>query len=335
MLGAARQRAFGSRAAAALTRWAARGRVIVLCYHDLRRSDDFSSWLRVDVETFRSHLELFSSLGRFVSPATLSEPASLEGRGLFFLMTFDDGYPNNLGLGLPVLEQFDAPAVFFISTWHVVTGEPFWFDRVVTRIQAAGLTRLDLSSLGLRDYAFAREDGARRWTGIQALLADLKHLGNPGDPGVERILAFFDTEYGAIAAPYDDRFRPIRMEELRVLASGRSCYLGSHGHRHEILTRLDDAALAESLTRSKQVLEHVSRQPVTAVAYPNGDEDARVRTACAGAGYRLGFATQAGLVTPTSDPFRLPRVLVGGYDTAPMLAANINELVIRSVVGHA
>jgi peptidoglycan/xylan/chitin deacetylase (PgdA/CDA1 family) len=333
MLGRARQRIAGSPATTALARRAARGRIIVLCYHDLRRQGDFTSWLRVEVGTFRAHLETLSSLGQFVAPSTLDEPVRLDS-GPQFLITFDDGYPNNLELGLPVLEQFGAPALFFVSTWHLLTGEPFWFDRVVTRIQAARLNRLNLSSLGLREYWFAREDGARRWDDIQVLLTDVKRLGNPGDPAVERLLAFFDAEYGATAAAYDDRFRPIRTEELRALASRPLCALGSHGHRHEILTRLEDAALAEALGRSKQVLEEVSGQPVTAFAYPNGDEDARVRAACATAGYRYGFATRAGLVTARSDPWRLPRVLVGGYDTASALAARINGLAIRGLVGR-
>ena len=35
------------------------------------------------------------------------------------LLTFDDGFANNAEVLLPILEEFDAPAVFFISLQHV------------------------------------------------------------------------------------------------------------------------------------------------------------------------------------------------------------------------
>jgi peptidoglycan/xylan/chitin deacetylase (PgdA/CDA1 family) len=35
------------------------------------------------------------------------------------LLTFDDGLANNLSVALPVLDEFGAPAVFFVSTQHV------------------------------------------------------------------------------------------------------------------------------------------------------------------------------------------------------------------------
>lgn len=37
------------------------------------------------------------------------------------LLTFDDGFANNVHVALPVLEEFEAPAVFFVPTQHVVT----------------------------------------------------------------------------------------------------------------------------------------------------------------------------------------------------------------------
>jgi peptidoglycan/xylan/chitin deacetylase (PgdA/CDA1 family) len=37
------------------------------------------------------------------------------------LLTFDDGFANNLTYALPVLHSFKAPAVFFVSTQHVLS----------------------------------------------------------------------------------------------------------------------------------------------------------------------------------------------------------------------
>lgn len=36
------------------------------------------------------------------------------------LLTFDDGFANNVDVLLPILEEFDAPAVFFVTVQHVL-----------------------------------------------------------------------------------------------------------------------------------------------------------------------------------------------------------------------
>ena len=51
---------------------------------------------------------------------TLLTPAEfLESAKPGVLLTFDDGFANNAEVLLPILEEFDAPAVFFISLQHV------------------------------------------------------------------------------------------------------------------------------------------------------------------------------------------------------------------------
>ena len=51
----------------------------------------------------------------FLTPDQLLET---EARGV--LLTFDDGFANNVTNALPILEEVGAPAVFFVTTQHVV-----------------------------------------------------------------------------------------------------------------------------------------------------------------------------------------------------------------------
>jgi peptidoglycan/xylan/chitin deacetylase (PgdA/CDA1 family) len=317
-------------AAAAPTTWltkAGRGRLLVLCYHDLCEPSDFSSWLRVEVGRFSEHLDALSQLGRFVSPAALNQPRGSNDDGLQILITFDDGYANNLRLAADVLARFGAPALFFISTHHLVTGEPFWFDRVVTRIQAAALERLDLARFGLSEYTFPQEDGPRRWTAIQRLLEDMKALGNPEEPQLRRVLGFMDAEFGETARSYEERFRPLSIGELQELARSPHTFFGSHAHHHEILPRLSQAAVTESLATSKRILETTLDREIDSLAYPNGDENRHVREVAMAVGYRRGYSARAGLWSDEDDSLSLPRLLVGGFDTAPDLVASVRTLL--------
>jgi peptidoglycan/xylan/chitin deacetylase (PgdA/CDA1 family) len=308
-----------------------RRRLLVLCYHDLREPGDFTSWLRVETTQIKEHLDALSGLGRFVGPNDLDRLEDLPGRGLHLLLTFDDGYLNNLKLGAAILEAANIPALFFVSTHHLVAGEAFWFDRIVTRVQSTRVKRLNLSPFGLREYTFHPADGARRWEDIQRLLTDVKRLGNPAEPRVARILEFMDQEYGSAAEVDDQRLRPLTSQELRQLANRRQMFFGSHGHRHELMPLLNDQDLVASVTQSKQILEHLVGQSIADIAYPNGDEDQRVRAACKEAGYHRGFTTAPQYVPRGVDQMRIPRLSVGGYDTTRDLITRVNALLAASV----
>jgi peptidoglycan/xylan/chitin deacetylase (PgdA/CDA1 family) len=303
-------------------------RIVVLAYHDLREQLDFSSWLRLPVDTFREHLAALQRRGTFIGPEALTRPDELARQRISFLMTFDDGCSNTFRLGLPVLQELGVPAIFFLSTHHVLSGEPFWFDRVITPIQAASVRVLDLREAGLGRYSLARRDGPRRWDGIQRLLEDLKRLGNPDDARVERVLHALEARWGHASGPWNERYRPLRPEEVRTMAEVPLCHFGSHGHRHEIMTRLSDKALAETLVRSRLELEKLTGRTVFDLAYPNGDADDRVRVAARHAGYQRGFTVQAGVLDGSDDAYGLPRLLVGGYDSAAALLSRIDDLLL-------
>src|ERR1700676_2523070 len=82
----------------------------------------------ITVDMFRTLVGHFKSHSyRFVSPMEIAQGLVPEGK--YVLLTFDDGYYNNVR-ALPVLEEFDVPAVFFISTGHVKEQKAFWWDVV-------------------------------------------------------------------------------------------------------------------------------------------------------------------------------------------------------------
>lgn len=315
-------------ASPALTRLgAARARsgVLILNYHDLAADGDPTCWLRVPQAEFDRQLGLLRRHGDFVAPDALSAP----GRGrLRLLLTFDDGYVNNRRLALPVLEKHGAPALFFVSTGHAASGEPFWFDRVVACIQADRRASLDLRDLGLGRHRFHPHDGPRRWEDVERLLVAVKALGNPGDPRVDAVLRRCDELSGPAARAYLEGCRPLGRDDLRAMAAGGLCHFGSHGHRHEILTYLDDAALAAGLAASRDFLAEATGRPPADIAYPNGNLDDRVVAAARTAGFARGHTTARGVARAGADPMRLPRLLVGGYDPPATLFWLVNRALL-------
>ena len=107
----------------------------------------------------------------------------------------------------------------------------------------------------------------------------------------------------------------LSLSDLRAIAGTPGLRIGSHGVTHCRLTGCDDQRLRSELRDSRHMLEEWSGQEVTAVAYPHGDVDLRVRDAAEEAGYRLGCTTRFGTNSPTRDRLLLCRAEIISSDS--------------------
>ena len=302
------------------------GATIVVCYHDVRAPQDPPSWMRPDTDLFTRQLQWFAGVGRFIGPQDLGVP---DERGeLRILITFDDGYRNNHRLAWPLLRRFQAPALFFVSTAHLLDGEPFWFDRATGPLLHSDATKLDLGAHGLGAITLRRRPPAARWDDIDGFLRSLKVLGPADDPRVAAIIESVESQLPAAALVVREACRPLSVAELREMAADPDCHFGSHGHEHDILVRLPDAGLRRSLSESRRILTDLLGAPVNDLAYPNGDFGPRERQAALDSGYTRGFSVRAQAVRPDGDPMGVPRLLVGGFDGPAVLGYRVNRILM-------
>lgn len=104
--------------------------------------------------------------------------------------------------------------------------------------------------------------------------------------------------------------------ELIELAGLPGVTIGAHGKTHRPLTACNDVELEAELCSSKHYIEDLLGRPVTAVAYPFGSANIRVRNKAEQVGYDLGVCTRFDLNMPDRDPFLLCRCNIERNDTA-------------------
>src|SRR5439155_15926022 len=109
-----------------------RAGLLVFLFHSLFRDEREIALNHVDpldrttVGQFLEFVAYYRNQGyQFIGPDDLLN--GLKPDGTYALITFDDGYYNNT-LALPVLQRYQVPAVFFISTDHVRENKCFWWD---------------------------------------------------------------------------------------------------------------------------------------------------------------------------------------------------------------
>ena len=232
------------------------------------------------------------------------------------LVTFDDGYRDNLENAVPILRRHGIRAAFFIATTYVSERRVFWWDRISWTLKHARKQRFRLdypSGLDV-DLGAGTQQAERllhelvkttRLLDLDRFLGELAGKADaPWDESTERRLA--------------DRLL-MTWNDVRALGQA-GMDVGSHTRTQRVLQTLAPADLVTELAGSRADLESALGRPITAIAYPVGPSIVAapaIRAAAEAAGYRLGFTYGTGL-QPLGDvdPLDIHRLAVEPLDDA-------------------
>jgi peptidoglycan/xylan/chitin deacetylase (PgdA/CDA1 family) len=303
-----------ARKADAASRPAARG--VVLLYHRIDDTPD-AYGLGVPPEVFESHLQRLQTECQIVELDALlnSAPEALPPRAV--ALTFDDGYEDNLRVALPLLQQYHAPATFFLTTrWLEGYGE-YWWDTLerVLLSQASVPASLDLTVAGLSDRLTTRNANER--VAAHRQLHDL--LVHASLATRERVIDLVKAWSGGGTA----RRRPMVADEVRHLASQPGVTIGGHSVNHLALPDHPGSRLAE-LTDCRAELRRITGQPVDLFAYPYGAID-RDTLALVRRGWNWGLSCDERMLGDSFDAARVPRLDVKAW-TVSEFAERISRL---------
>ena len=320
-----------------LQRFRLRQKAVVLMYHRVLNAEQQARTashpgLVVGDETFARHITV---LKRFFHVLTLDDLANHLAKRIPFdrsscLITFDDGWIDNLENALPVLQEHRVPAVMFLPVNFVGRG------RLFTR---EALTHLLVKAINISRREPARRDGLRPHLaplGLDGLLdvadpdplpavvkAVAAHRFASG-PAFETAIAVLSTELGVNGARLSDLDTFVDWSQVDTLAE-QGFSFGGHGADHRVLTTVPPEVVQFEVETSKKVLDAKLRRPVRAFAYPNGAWSHDVASAVKAAGYELAFTVESGAVGCDDAPFSLRRVNIheGMTRSTPMFLARL------------
>jgi len=217
------------------------------------------------VDMLREFIEHFACAGyQFVSPQQMA--AGLSGDGKYVLLTFDDGYYTNIRV-VPVLEEFNIPAVFFISSDHVKLGKAFWWDVVYREYKKRGRTAKEIHRASARYKLF-------RTSEVEFDLRE--HFGE------------------SALSPMGDLDRPFTTGELSELAQHRLVSFGNHTKDHAILTNYSAAEVKEQIAGAQDAIGEITSKTPAIIAYPNGNHSKEILSIARTVGLQFGLVTRAG-----------------------------------------
>ena len=227
------------------------------------------------------------------------------------IVTFDDGYSDNMRLALPILKKYDIPATVYVTTGFVEGSACIWWYEQRFIINQLGELIFQFEG---HDYRWQLTSTAEKQMAILAL-DDLFKRSTPTQQ--QALMTLLRAQ---CPKPYNDREQILNWQQLKMFAKDPLITIGAHTVTHPVMCQLSDTELHDEIGASKKILEQALEQPVLHFAYPFGGvahASDREYRAVSEAGFDSAMTTVWGHIRKKHSKalMSLPRVDIHYVDT--------------------
>ena len=240
------------------------------------------------------------------------------------LITFDDGYLDNYTFAYPILRGHNFPALIFLTTEHIGTDLPFYWDMAAycfhhtkrDQITFPDGTRATWSTPEQLDQV------SKKWIELMKTL-----------PQAEKIVYVqYLPEALNVSIP-GGFFKNLMMnwDHVKDMHKGGIDF-GAHTMHHPILTRISLDEVRAEVAGSRSRIERELAEPVLSFAYPNGqssDLNDEIETIVANTGIRAAFTLLNGPSSQAEvkrDPLAIRRIFISYKHSLPEYAALLSPI---------
>ncbi|MCP3459281.1 polysaccharide deacetylase family protein [Bradyrhizobium sp. CCGUVB23] len=304
------------------------GRAAILMFHEIQQDHRSELTTGTSVALFEHSLNWLRQEGwEIVSFETCLERLATDpGPCRHAVITFDDGYRDNLATALPILERNNAPFMMYVPTGAPTrTLQSWWLGlREMFRIEDA----VTIDAMGMRFHCPKFHEKVSGLNKVIEWIHQDYHR-------VEMLTSTFKKAGISLSALNETYF--LNERELQELARHPLASIGGHTVSHAALSALDVLSARAEMADNRCYLEQLLQLPVRHFAYPYGDSRAcgpREAHLAKEIGFSTAVTTRSGQVSDSkSDRFALPRVGVGGpFDTRTRFEVRMSG--IQSAAAH-
>ena len=313
-------------------------RAVILAYHRVTQVDFDPECLCVEPDRFLEQLEVLRSDYNVIPLAELQrrldDGAAVPRKAV--VVTFDDGYADNLLAAKPLLDHCDVPATCFVTSGKLDQAAEFWWDEL-EHLLLEPATLPDVLSLQIdgKPYSWSlREDPEHAgpvsdgttlaWNVLQTTTPtprqraykELAAILRTHDATVQDAVMQQLAAWAGVKRVVRDTHRPMRPEEVVSLGEGGLVEVGAHTVTHPVLSARAPEAQRREIENAKQQLEHILNRRVGAFAYPfgaRGDYTGDTVRIVRDARFACACSNFPGWVRRGTNPHELPRYLVRNW----------------------
>jgi peptidoglycan/xylan/chitin deacetylase (PgdA/CDA1 family) len=308
-------------------------KALILMYHRIceKSFDPFS--LSVIPKHFQEHLDV---LKKYTQPISLQQLVESYQNGKIpdrsVVVTFDDGYADNLYNAAPLLEQYNIPATVFVQTGFLGSNQNAWDAELAWLLlhpsQLPEHLNLSVSghqltwNLGQAAYyneANYQQDGGNvDWKPNSksrlSLFYSIWQLMRPLSANEQRKILSEIQTWANPEINIPVLHRPLDLEELQTLSQREVIDIGAHTVNHRRLSKHSVNIQQEEILQSKVDLEKWLKRSINTFAYPFGDYTLKTSRLVQETGFICACSTVEDVIHKGCDVFQLPRFNVKDWN---------------------
>jgi len=279
----------------------------IIIYHGICQSDHtrFNN-IFLKLKTFEAHLKFYKKYFNVISLNDYYQQRFSNDR-FNVCITFDDGYANNHKYVLPLLEQYQLPATFFITSIRDAGFDILWNDflGIISRY-GPGILRYnnELFKKNIWNKYVSESTGIIfqeiiRSGGFNEKVKMMEQLGG--------LVNFRENKLE------QDYWLQMTARQINELSLSKYVTIGGHSCYHNDLSRIPIGAARTELIQSKKYLEGIIQKEIKAFAFPYGTYTREVVAEAKIAGYNQLLAVNFSFPEDFSDTTMRERFTVNPF----------------------
>lgn len=260
-----------------------------------------------DIEVFEKQIQYLNKYFEIISIVEFEKrflTNSFTNREV--VLTFDDGYANNLHIVEPILSKYNLPFTIFVSTEHITTGHlfPTSVNRIITK--GAELKNISIPSQNLNFLLGNKNDMDNASNTISKLLKTLplNQVRNITNDLINNV----SKERWLDLREKFKSVRPMNWDEVKELSNKKNVTIGSHCMWHICChSNHSEDDIKQQIEMSKKIIEERLNKECNYFAYPNGDFT-DFSNSIVSKNYSMGFSTKVNIINENSNKTVIPRL---------------------------
>jgi peptidoglycan/xylan/chitin deacetylase (PgdA/CDA1 family) len=276
------------------------------------QSDPWS--LCVTPQHFAEHLEVLPKFGRlmqFQQFGRVLQEGEFPNQSI--VITFDDGYADNLYNARPLLERYDLPATVLLTTGCLGGQREFWWDELEQLFLQSDILP-DFLELSIDGCLYQWQVGDKAQNSRHALYYSIWQLLQPLPADKQRKVLEELVSWADARPQNRPTHRLLSIEEVVALAQGDLVEIGAHTVTHPVLSMQPAAVQQAEIQQSKERCEDILGRPVVTFSYPFGRFAMETVSIVREAGFVGACTVEAEIVRRNTNHFQLPRMMVFDWD---------------------
>ena len=247
----------------------------ILCYHGVTNKKSYGienySQKHIKYKIFREQLKSIKNSSQVISMNDVVEmyKNGINSKENLVAITFDDGFKNNIEIAVPILDDFNFKATFYITSGLIGTNKLFWVDQIENSINHYKKENLKIDLNG-EIFDFQTKTKYKK---IQALNSIKKYCKQAKNSEKNRVVDYVNNlcEGKTFNTNKVSNYEVMNWQDVKKINQEKNFIIGGHSLRHDLFSKIEtESQLKNDIETSIELIQNKIGYKITHYSYPEG-----------------------------------------------------------------